>query len=145
MYYIELFRYNKINFAASIVFGWDTDTKESIINTLDSIIRNKIEILIPWILTPFPGTKLFETLKNEGRLIHENYSLYDAWHVVFKPKNMSPFELKKQYWKVLNKFYSFKKCISRFLNERDKLTSLGFNFYYRSLVKKGLHPLTGFI
>jgi hypothetical protein len=48
-------------------------------------------------LNPLPGTRLYNRLKQEGRLLRTNYpddwKYYDLIYVVFKPKHMSPEEL----------------------------------------------------
>ena len=42
------------------------------------------------IITPFPGSKLFERLKKEDRIVTFNWKKYDCMqYVIFRPKNMS--------------------------------------------------------
>ena len=38
------------------------------------------------LLTPFPGTRIYQRLKQEGRLLTEDWSKYDMATVVFQPK-----------------------------------------------------------
>ena len=46
------------------------------------------------ILTPFPGTRLFQRLEAEGRILTRDWSKYNSRaDVVFQPKNMSSEEL----------------------------------------------------
>ena len=42
------------------------------------------------ILTPYPGTALFEQFDREGRLLHKDWSRYNHAEVVFRPKLMTP-------------------------------------------------------
>ena len=42
------------------------------------------------ILTPLPGTQQFADLDAEGRIFDKRWHLYDAHHVVFTPKQMTP-------------------------------------------------------
>ena len=42
----------------------------------------------------FPS--FFEQFKNENRITHYNWDLYDTSHVVFKPKNMTAEEKKDE-------------------------------------------------
>ena len=51
---------------ASFVFGLDGDTKDTFRDTLDWIVKNKIETVTSHILTPYPGTKLYDRMKEEG-------------------------------------------------------------------------------
>lgn len=81
----------------NFIVGFDTDTRGVFKSTLDFI--QKTGILYPFfsILTPMPGTKLFEEYKAAGRLFHERWELYDTRHVVFEPKHMRPDELMDGY------------------------------------------------
>ena len=69
---------------------------------LDSI---QISILIPLV-----GSKLYDTIKEAGRFLSTKYpddwALFDAFHVVHWPDNMSPFEMQSQTMEAMKKFYS---------------------------------------
>jgi radical SAM superfamily enzyme YgiQ (UPF0313 family) len=82
-----------IHFHASLVFGFDDDTQEVFPETLAFLQRNKIATATINVLTPYPGTKIYQQFKAEGRLLTENWKYYDHSTVVFKPKHMSPYEL----------------------------------------------------
>ena len=56
-------------------------------------------------LTPFPGTHLFEELKAENRILHENWQDYNG-KVVFKPKNLTPAELQTEIHDCYRRVYS---------------------------------------
>ena len=74
---------------ASFVFGLDGDTKETFQTTLDWIVKNRLETVTSHILTPYPGTALYDRMVKEGRIITEDLSLYNTAHVVFQPMNMT--------------------------------------------------------
>lgn len=82
-----------IHFHASMIFGFDDDTKDIFSETLDFLDKNRIGSASLNILTPYPGTRTYQKFKNEGRIITDNWRYYDHNTVVFKPKNMSPLEL----------------------------------------------------
>jgi len=98
---------------ASIIYGFDNDTLNVFDETVDFLIRNKVSTVSFNVLTPYPGTKTFQTLKMEGRLINDNWKYYDHNTVVFLPQNMTPYEL--QYGKTMSrrKFYSIKSIFKR--------------------------------
>lgn len=81
----------------NFIVGFDTDTLAVFTQTLEFV--QKTGILYPFfsILTPMPGTKLFDEYKAEGRLDHEQWHLYDTRHVVFEPKNMTRAQLMDGY------------------------------------------------
>ena len=96
-----------IHFHASFVFGFDDDTPAIFPETLEFLRRYKIGTASFNILTPYPGTAVYRRLKDEGRLLTENWRYYDHSTVVFRPKNMTPYELqsgeiwvKKEFSKV---------------------------------------------
>jgi len=82
-----------IHFHASMIFGFDNDTKDVFPETLDFLNRNKVSSASLNVLTPYPGTKTYQDLKAEGRLITNNWRYYDHNTVVFKPRHMTSLEL----------------------------------------------------
>jgi radical SAM superfamily enzyme YgiQ (UPF0313 family) len=81
----------------NFIVGFDTDTLGVFKQTLEFV--QKTGILYPFfsILTPMPGTSLFDEYKAAGRLDHESWHLYDTRHVVFSPTNMSRKQLMDGY------------------------------------------------
>ena len=69
---------------ASFVFGLDEDDTTVFKNTLEWIVKNKIETVTSHILTPYPGTKLYSSLIEENRITDFNLSNYNTAHVVYK-------------------------------------------------------------
>ena len=90
---------------ASMVFGFDSDKKEIFDDTVQFLLKNKVSTVSFNILTPYPGTKIYEELKNENRLTTTDWRYYDHNTVVFKPKNMTPYELQIGKFNARKKFY----------------------------------------
>jgi radical SAM superfamily enzyme YgiQ (UPF0313 family) len=65
------------------------------------------------ILTPFPGTRLFKRLEEEGRILDRDWSKYGTQHVVFMPARMSPDDLLQGYRKVVRSVYSFDSILTK--------------------------------
>jgi len=99
-----------IRLIASIVLGLDDDTKKDI----DAAVVFAKEIdayqLQPAVLTPYPGTPVYNQLKNENRLITDDWSLFDMMNVTFRPKNMTPWELQNEFYTAAVHFYNYKSC-----------------------------------
>ncbi|MBN1903152.1 B12-binding domain-containing radical SAM protein [Candidatus Sumerlaeota bacterium] len=102
-----------IHFHASLVFGFDTDTKDIFQETLDFLMRNKIGTASFNILTPYPGTRIYNQFKREGRLLTTNWKYYDHSTVVFQPKNMTPYELQTGTIQVKKEFSGFTSILRR--------------------------------
>jgi radical SAM superfamily enzyme YgiQ (UPF0313 family) len=99
---------HSINIHGMFVLGSDTDDIATIKKTAKFAKKLDIDSIQFMVLTPLPGTPVFEDLKNSGRLIHTDWSKYDAHHAVFEPKMMTAFELHVETLKAMAKFYSWK-------------------------------------
>ncbi len=106
VYCIQRFHELGIMVHGMFVFGADEDSLQTIEETLDFALKNRIDTVQFLILTPLPGTKTFFDLEQDGRLLTRDWNLYDAHHVVFKPQQMSPYELQKATIQAFKKFYS---------------------------------------
>jgi len=91
----------------SFILGYDFDTKESFDELIDFVKESELLMPLINILTPFPGTKLFDRLDKEGRILHKRWTSYDGKSVVFRPSKMSPDELLEGYRRVIRNIYSF--------------------------------------
>lgn len=121
---------------ASFVFGLDGDDISTFHKTVEWIVKNKIETVTSHILTPYPGTKVYEEMKNEGRIFDDDLSKYNTANVVFYPKNMTPDELYQGYLNVYKEVYSFKNIIKRIPKSKSQVMPyLAFNFIYRKYGK----------
>jgi radical SAM superfamily enzyme YgiQ (UPF0313 family) len=98
---------------ASMVFGFDNDTKQTFNETVHFLIKNKVSTVSFNILTPYPGTKIHEDLKKENRLINTDWKYYDHSTVVFKPMNMTPYELQSGNVNAKKRFYSVMSILKR--------------------------------
>jgi radical SAM superfamily enzyme YgiQ (UPF0313 family) len=97
------------------MFGFDTDTPDVFDETLRMIKELQIDLADFCVLTPFPGTPIYNKLDKEGRIITKDWSQYNLKNVVFKPKNMTPDELihglKKMYYEFYSTGYTAKRII----------------------------------
>ncbi len=66
------------------------------------------------ILTPFPGTRLFEKLESEGRILTRDWTKYNGRDdVVFTPRHMSADELLAGFRRASARFYSARSIARR--------------------------------
>jgi radical SAM superfamily enzyme YgiQ (UPF0313 family) len=92
---------------AGIVFGFDHDTESVFSETLDFLEAVGIQNATFNILTPYPGTKLYQRLDAEGRILTRDWSKYNGREdVVFQPRQMSPDTLLAGYRSANRRFYS---------------------------------------
>ncbi len=105
-----------ILFHPSFVFGLDDDTEAVFDDTLKFLYRNRITTATFNILTPYPGTRLYQRLKREDRIITEDWNLYNHSTVVFRPRNMSAQKLAENYFQLKKEFYSWSNTAHRLFN-----------------------------
>lgn len=113
----------------SFIFGFDGDSKDIFDNTLQAVNDWGIEMAEFHILTPFPGTVLFDRLKKENRILTEEWDKYTYANVVFQPKNMSVEELYEGTRRVVKKFYSISNIAKRFINTLRTTNNLYISYY----------------
>ena len=144
---IQNIRNHGIDVSTEMVVGGEGDTLESIKMTKDFIERNKISVPRFYILTPFPGTRFFDQIKEEGRLVNNDIYSYDGTSAVYRPKNMTPDELTQAYWELYSELFTIKSIIKRNIFRKEMLRtparcifSMGVNLYYRDQIKRSITP-----
>jgi len=121
---------------ASMIFGFDEDTKEIFDETVRFLIKNKIHTVTFNVLTPYPGTRTFQKMTQEGRLLIDDWKYYDHSTVVFQPKNMSPYELMMGKIRARKKFYGPRSILKRFWgNLRYPVIYLAMNWGHFKAVR----------
>ena len=103
----------KILIHASMIFGFDNDSKEVFDDTVNFLIKNKVSTVSFNVLTPYPGTKTYNDLKEAGRLLTDDWRYYDHNTVVYKPAKMSPYELQEGKTRARQRFYSLGSVLKR--------------------------------
>lgn len=104
---IERIHAHGISVQVGIVFGFDHDTDEVFAQTLDFLDATGVQNATFNILTPFPGTRLFQKLDAERRILTRDWTKYNGrTDVVFQPRHMSPEALLAGYQEVVAGFYS---------------------------------------
>ena len=79
----------KIALQGCFVFGLDEDTPDVFLKTARFAIDTRIDLPRFAVVTPFPGTELYQRLNLEGRILTRDWEKYDGQHVVFRPAQMS--------------------------------------------------------
>jgi radical SAM superfamily enzyme YgiQ (UPF0313 family) len=90
---------------ASFVFGMDDDDGSVFDRTVEWAIGQGVETATFHILTPYPGTRLYERMAAAGRLKHSDWDRYDTRHVVYAPARLTPAQLEDGYWRAYREFY----------------------------------------
>ena len=89
------------------ILGFDTDTVKSFKETEEFIKNSNLSEVQITLLTPFPGTTLYERLKQEGRLISENcWEKHTLFDLTYKPKKISAKELTQGFEYLMESVYN---------------------------------------
>lgn len=101
------FRRHRISVHGMFVFGADEDGPETMRETVRFARETGISSVQFLMLTPLPGTRLYDQLEAEGRILDRDWGHYDAHHAVYMPKKMTPYELHSGTFKAMRGFYSW--------------------------------------
>jgi radical SAM superfamily enzyme YgiQ (UPF0313 family) len=71
------------------------------------------------IMTPYPGTPVWKTLTESGRILTRDWSLYNDANVVFRPAQMTPDQLLAGYLRLWRDFYKPRQAL-RGLDQRER-------------------------
>ena len=131
----------------SFVFGFDCDGPDVFDRTVEFTIENKILTATFHVLTPLPGTKAFDRLATEGRLLHKDWAYYDTDHAVFQPKRMTPEQLEQGHKRAYRSFLSAGSILHRCLGVPGAFKRIAYNVAWMridplwvAIIKAGLMP-----
>jgi radical SAM superfamily enzyme YgiQ (UPF0313 family) len=126
---IDTIQSSGIRVLGSFVLGSDSEDDSIFEKTADFIRDTNIVYSMINILTPLPGTKLFERFEREGRLLHKDWNHYSLEEVCFKPKQMSIDTLLEGRRWVYEQVYSLDAIHNRYenyLKQKDNMEVKGF-------------------
>jgi radical SAM superfamily enzyme YgiQ (UPF0313 family) len=112
---IKRLRGNGILTMASIVFGLDTDDNSVFDLTYEFLAKSKPAFFQACVLTPYPGTPVFDNLKAQGRILTDDWTKYDATKVIVDPLGMSSEQLLAGINQVQEDIYSRASILKRAL------------------------------
>jgi radical SAM superfamily enzyme YgiQ (UPF0313 family) len=119
------------------VFGFDDDGPDVFANTVDRVNELRIDIPRYSFYTPYPGTRLFERMQAEGRILSYDWGDYDTMHVVFRPLKMSAAELYEGFRWAYRETFKLSSILRRTFSAGLNFP-IGFigNLTYRLFVKR---------
>ncbi len=124
---------------AGIIFGFDADGRDVFARTLEACESLGIDGVTVSVLTPLPGTRLYDEMQRAGRLASDDWACFDGkTRVAFKPKQMSAEELFAGYLWFRRQFYSFRSLFGRMAVSR---TNLVHNFLVNLGYRWSLGPV----
>jgi radical SAM superfamily enzyme YgiQ (UPF0313 family) len=153
--YRKMFRrINKHGIAVlgAFIYGMDNDTPEKLHQRTKYILNSGVDVMQVTHLTPLPGTRLFNRLRDEQRLLYTDFPAdwvhYDMTEVTHKPGLMKANELAEAMHKSTNRLYSswsirrkFLKTLCATKSFRTAMWAYNSNLNYRNVAFSQRNPL----
>ena len=136
---IKTIRSAGISLYGSFIYGLDGDTLETPAAIRDFISDTRLDVPGINILRPIPGTRVFERLREEGRLLFDPlditaYRYTFGQEMLYTPKNIPLDAFIESYSVLTREIFSIKNSIGRGLDApRAKAAVLLFNLFYTHL------------
>jgi radical SAM superfamily enzyme YgiQ (UPF0313 family) len=112
------------------IFGLDGDDAGSFKRTVRFAQKAHLESAQFDILTPYPGTAIFESLDKEGRILNKDWSQY-GHDLMFEPKSLSREILQEGRTWAWREFYSLPSISKRIgIGHHDPFLYWVANLYY---------------
>ena len=140
---IKRIRDNGIAIEAGLIFGFDNEEYDVFERTAEFIEKTGVESPNAHILTPYPGTPLFDRMNLENRILTTDWSKYNTGNVVFQPKNMTPDELAEGYVQWYKETFSPAVIVKRLLQANFKHYSALINIAKGLEVRKDTFSTAG--
>jgi len=112
---IAAIRRSGIGVVAGVIVGLDHDDAAVFERTLAFLNKTGIDAAQVNILTPLPGTPLYDDFERQGRIVDRDWSHYDFRHCVIRPARMSGQELQDGADWLYARFYRLDRILIRFV------------------------------
>lgn len=135
-----------IDVSTEMIIGMDGDDATVFERTYRFIMDNRISVPRVHILTPVPGTPVFDRMRREGRMLSDEFGRFSGGQVIFQPAHLEPDELQAGYWKLYEKLFSVSGIMKRVGRNRAALGPymralvLGVNLHYRNHIHHRITP-----
>jgi radical SAM superfamily enzyme YgiQ (UPF0313 family) len=115
-----------IHIHGMFVFGFEKDDWTTVEATVAFARRMKLTSVQLLLLTPLPGSELYQRLRDEARITSVDWDLYDAHHVVFRPAGFTPLELQRAQVYGHTRLYTVVEGLKKLVTGRLVAASLSF-------------------
>jgi anaerobic magnesium-protoporphyrin IX monomethyl ester cyclase len=102
---LAILRRHGIKVHGAFIIGHPADTRSTIRQTIEQALNLGLYVAQFSILTPYPGTALFDEAVRDGRLLHTDWNLYDGLHAVMRADHLAPRELQLLLLRAYRRFY----------------------------------------
>ncbi len=102
---VDTLRLNQIFSQGTFIIGHSSDDSQSI-----QALREYADFLDPdiasfFVLTPFPGTEIYDKAREKGLLEETNWANYDMVHAIMSTNHLSREEVQRELYECYNQFF----------------------------------------
>jgi anaerobic magnesium-protoporphyrin IX monomethyl ester cyclase len=101
----RLLKHNDIFAQATLIVGEKNDSYETIKGLQAFVNKLDPDLAIFMILTPFPGTRLYDEAKSIGWIEDTNWAHYDMIHAIMPTKHLSRNEVQEELYDCYRSYY----------------------------------------
>ncbi len=94
-----------INIKGSFIFGWDSDNINKLWRLWKYCLTMNLYLVVMSILTPIPGSQLFNEMLSKGRITNLNWRSYAFFNLVFKHPHLDNFIFPKLFFVIRYAFF----------------------------------------
>jgi len=98
----KIIKKNGIELLAYFILGHPKETKESINDTVNLIKEIHPDLLNILLMTPLPGTEIYDLVIKENRLLTRDWSKYTGYTPIIRTDGLTYNELKKYFTNLVN-------------------------------------------
>jgi len=102
---MDLLKKNDIFAQGTFIIGERKDSRESMEKLREFVDDVDPDLAIFMILTPFPGTELYEIANQEGWIEDTNWANYDMIHAIMPTEKLSRQEVQEELYQCYRSFY----------------------------------------
>jgi radical SAM superfamily enzyme YgiQ (UPF0313 family) len=129
---VSIIHAHNIHIHGMFVHGFDSDTWDSVKLTVKYAKKMKLTSAQFLMLTPFPGSEFYNHISK--RIVYDDWSMYDAHHVVYRPRHFSLHSLQRAQTYSHEKFYSTLEIIKKMA--RKNWIATGIAVYARIINRR---------
>jgi anaerobic magnesium-protoporphyrin IX monomethyl ester cyclase len=131
---VRLLKQNGIFAHAMFITGQRKDTAQSIARLREFANELDPDFALFAVLTPFPGTEVFDEAKRNGWIEDTNWADYDMIHAIMPTETLSVKQVQEELYKCYRSFYgSWKRRLGGILSSNDLKRRI-----YLHMAKKGV-------
>jgi len=143
---VDTIRGAGVEVSTEMMVGLEKDDSSVFEKTYSFLMDHEIAVPRIHIITPVPGTSLFQRMEQAGRIRIRDLSRYTGGQVTFTPAGIDPEMLQREYWRLYERLFTVAAILHRTWRNHASLPLLmrafvlGVNFHYRGHIRRRITP-----